>query len=355
LEFSKSEPISGVISDQLDTAVTSVAYIAEKLNLPGIGFECSQYFTNKFLMRKKCKEIEIPFPEFEKVDSLINGLRAVNAIGFPVVIKPVDSSGSRGVFRIDGEEEFEEKFWLAKNESSSGKVIIEKYIIGAEYFAAGFVDEYKPRLFAFANRNYFNLEKLFIPNMTIFPANVEAGVQKRLEDYHNRLIEKLKPRFGLTSSEWIYNRETDTVYLVEIAIRGGGVFISSDLIPRAYNFDSQAYLINASLNQKNEDIFKADRLNRSSAYICFLLPEGKVSRVSGLDKLKNINGVDKSFVNKIEIGEITKPVTSKGSRLGPILISGNTRKEVERTIKEIRNTVLIEVETSCGRSGVIWE
>ncbi|RXT03678.1 ATP-grasp domain-containing protein [Ammoniphilus sp. CFH 90114] len=355
LEFAKSEGVDGVVSDQLDIAVPSIAYITEMLNLPGIGYDCSQYFTNKNLMRNVAEEVGIPIPRYKEVEDLNSGLGVANDIGFPVVIKPVDSAGSKGVFKVDSEDEFREKFKLAKVESFSRKVMVEDFIQGEQYLSRGYVDEYKLRLFAFADRYYFDLPKNFLPNITIFPATVEKNIQMRMVDYHDRLIKKLRPKFGATGSEWIYNRDTDTLYLVEISIRGGGAFISSDLIPEAYGIDLQPYLINASLNQKNSDVFSANIKNRSSAYVFFLLPEGRVCDVSGLNEIESIEGVLKSFVRNIKVGEIIKSINHKGSRIGPILVSGDTRDEVEMTIKEIQSKVTVNVETDCGKKGIIWK
>lgn len=354
LDFAHRECIDGVLSDQLDIAVPTVAYVAEKLGLEGIGYGCSQYFTNKFFMRKLCEEIGIPVQKYKQVNNLVCALQAANEIEFPIVIKPVDSSASKGVFKVDNEAELKEKFELAKMESFSGKVLVEEYIQGEQYLSRGYVHDYKLYLFAFSNRYYFNLTNHFLPNQTIFPAKIEEDLKERMADYQNRIIEKTKPKFGAHGVEWIYNREKDTLYLIETAMRGGGAFISSDLIPQAYGIDLQPYLINASLNQYNEDIFKKPILNRSSAYMFFILPQGRVSMVSGLDHIINIKGVFKSFIKSINVGDTISPLSNKASRFGPILISGENRDEVERTIEEVKRTVRIDVETNSGRQEIIW-
>jgi biotin carboxylase len=189
LDFAKKEGVDGVISDQLDIAVPTVAYVAEKLGLQGIGYECSQYFINKFLMRKMSEEIDIPVQKYRQVDNAVCGLKAANEIGFPVIIKPVDSTGSKGVFKVDNEAEFKEKFNLSKVESYSGKVLVEEFVKGEQYLSRGYVHDYRLRLFAFSNRYYFDLTKHFLPNQTIFPAIMPKHLKSRMEDYQNRIIE----------------------------------------------------------------------------------------------------------------------------------------------------------------------
>lgn len=355
LNIAQKEKIDGVITDQNDLAVPSVAYIAEKLGLPGIGYECALNFTNKLLMKKTCEEVGIPVPRYIKATNANEGLHFIKKNGLPVVVKPVDSTGSKGVFKIDNEKDFEEKFNISIQESFTKAVLVEEHIEGEQFLSRGYVDNYKLRLFAYSNRYYFDLPTQFLPNLTVFPAKMSSDVFKRMTKYHHDLINKLRPRFGASGVEWIYNKKTDSLYLIEMALRGGGAFISSHLIPYAYGIELEPYIIHASLNKKYKDIFSVPIISRSSAYMSFLLPQGEVIDVKGLDEIEKTAGVIKSYVNDIAIGQKTNPAVHKGSRYGPILIGGNTRADVENTIQEIRKKVHIKINTGKSLEGIVWE
>lgn len=156
LELARNERIDGVITDQFDITVPVVAYIAEQLGLPGIGHKCANYYTNKVLMREICRELRLPVPRHARISNASEGLLAAKKIGFPIVLKPADSSGSKGVFKVFNELEFAEFFPITMQMCLNKIAIVEKYIDGEQYLSRGYVQDEEPRLFAFANRHYFH-------------------------------------------------------------------------------------------------------------------------------------------------------------------------------------------------------
>ena len=97
LEFARERSICGVITDQTDIAVRSVAYVAEKLGLPGIGYETGCLFTDKSLMRDRMAQLGIKLLPHRTVSSLEEALAYYDEIGGSIIIKPLDTQGSRGV------------------------------------------------------------------------------------------------------------------------------------------------------------------------------------------------------------------------------------------------------------------
>jgi biotin carboxylase len=124
LEIAKKEVIDGVTTDQTDIAVSTVAYIAEKLNLAGIGFQVSKLFTDKYLMREKCKSAGIPTLKYTLVDTVREAENFCSVAGYPVVLKPVDNQGSRGVYKIHDNNELEKYFDDSRHFSSNKKVLM---------------------------------------------------------------------------------------------------------------------------------------------------------------------------------------------------------------------------------------
>ena len=96
LEIAQVEKICGVVTDQLDAAVPTVAYVAEKMGLPGIGYDCALKFTNKFTMRQICEEIGIPVPKHFQAATLDEAVHCAKELDFPFMIKPVDGGEAKG-------------------------------------------------------------------------------------------------------------------------------------------------------------------------------------------------------------------------------------------------------------------
>jgi biotin carboxylase len=124
-------PISGVLTVGTDASQT-VAAVANALNLPGIRFEDAEAATNKIKMRMRFKEHNVPSPAFLPVWSLSDAKKACKILGFPLVIKPSDNMGARGVIKIENANQISDAFKFAKSASPSGDLIIEQFMDGPE-------------------------------------------------------------------------------------------------------------------------------------------------------------------------------------------------------------------------------
>lgn len=114
-----------------DLANITVQYLAEKLGLPGNSRECIENSTNKFKMREAFARAGIWVPFFAVAGE--NDKISVQESGYPVIVKPTDRSGSRGITRVERKEELKSAIARATEQSFEKKAIIEEYIEGAEY------------------------------------------------------------------------------------------------------------------------------------------------------------------------------------------------------------------------------
>ena len=97
LDFARQEQIVGVITDQTDIPVRTVAYIAEQMGLPGIGYETGCLFTDKSLMREKLSQLGLPVLPNKTVFSVEEAAEFYRSLGGSVIIKPLDTQGSRAL------------------------------------------------------------------------------------------------------------------------------------------------------------------------------------------------------------------------------------------------------------------
>ena len=137
LAYAQRHQISGIITDQTDIAVRSVAYVAEKMGLPGIGYETACLFTDKFRMREKCKELGIPTLRYKMARSLNEALVFFEELGSRAILKPVDNQGSKGVSFIDTKEKMIECFTEAMTYSKQKEVLVEQVAHGREFVVEG--------------------------------------------------------------------------------------------------------------------------------------------------------------------------------------------------------------------------
>lgn len=137
LAFARAEQIDGVLTDQTDIAVRTVAYVAQEMGLPGIGYETGCLFTDKALMRQKLAQLGIPQLPNRTVFSLEEAEDYYAQLGGAVIIKPLDTQGSRGVQAVHSGAELREKYAEAARWSSNGGVIVERLATGREFVVEG--------------------------------------------------------------------------------------------------------------------------------------------------------------------------------------------------------------------------
>lgn len=352
----KTEKVIAVLTDETDMSVPTVAFLTHALNIPGNSMEVALSYSNKYFMREACSKADVPVPKYIHISSLNNIRKELEGFSYPVIMKPEDNQGSRGIFIVNDIEEIVKNFSESQQLSKSKNVIVEEYFEGKEFVVEGFVIDGEYLNWGIAERKYFELLDLFIPSQTIFPSLLAQSIQDKLIATEIQLHKSLCPKFGMIHSEYLVNEETGDFILVETALRGGGVYISSHLVPLYTSYNNYELLFNCSIGKTSNLSEVSKLLNRkSSAYICFYLPEGEIVSIEGVEDVVNMPCVYKADVEGLYVGMKTERMVNKTMRLGPIIIGGEDRLSVERTIKEVQNTLRIRVKKTNGEYGeIIW-
>lgn len=354
LEIAKQEKIQYILSDQSDFAVPTVAYVAEKLGLIGNSIDTAEIFTNKQKQRKFCLNHNYKVPRIHIISGEHDDITTIT-IPFPWVVKPVDSQGSRGISIVSTSTEARYALKDALNYSKSKEIIIEEYFKGREIVCEGWVMNGEYFNIAFADRLYFNIPNKFIPSQTIFPSTIDERIKKLIISQETDLVRKANVQFGIIHSEYLVNDEGECC-LVETALRGGGVYISSHLIPYSYNINLTKLLLDYILHgtEKAKENLQFTRLSKVSAYICFYLNSGEVTKVVGSNQVKLHPKVIQADIDEYIIGYRYSKINHKGNRLGPILVVADTHKELRQLIVWLKDTYKIFINNSI-ENAIVWE
>lgn len=353
--WARDNGITAVTSDQNDLMNPTVAYVAEKLGLPGNKFEQVMSYCNKNTYRDNCDKLGIPVPKHIAISSDDYNPDSFDA-PLPWIIKPADSQSSVGVQKIETLDDFKPALKFALEHSKTHGAILEEFFAGHEIVCEGFIEDGKYYLLAFADRKYFSLKDLMIPSQTVFPSLVKPEILSKVLECEQKMAAYIKPSFAIVHSEYLVNEATGEIRVVESALRGGGVYISSHLIPLATGIDINEVLLDKVMGNKvNVADVIANGFSKAAGYVCFYLPEGFVSKVSGVDELEKLPFVKMVKLDKIEVGQKTEPMLHKGLRKGPILVYGEVREDLERNIKIVQDTLNIEVTGLDGKvRGIVW-
>ena len=352
-KFAKEHHIDAVISDQNDLMMPTVAYVAEKLSLPGNTLEQQLSYTDKNKFRSICDKINVPVPEHIAVN--VNTMPTDLNIPLPWIIKPADSQSSIGITKITSLREYSTAVEFALSKSKRREAIVENFFVGTEFVCEGFVYNGRYYNLMFGDRRYF--DGTLLPCQTLFPTNIlSRSIQNQIIECETKIAAEVNPSFGIVHSEYLVNLKTGEFRIIDTALRGGGVYISSHLVPLTTNIDINSILIDCALGENvNIDDLLNNIRTKSSAYICFKLPSGVVQSIAGIDEIKQLPDVHKCDIN-LHIGQKIHPINNKGDRLGPIIISGNNRDEIERNINYIKSLLKIKVNNDHKTdSDVIWD
>ena len=355
LEIAKQEGIDAVISDQNDTMMPTVAYVSEHLGLPGNDTSVVNSYCNKNVFRDNCDRLQIPVPRHCPVNDVIIPI-GFNSIPFPWVVKPADSQSSVGVSKVNSLEEYEIAIRNAIELSRTHSAIVEEFFSGQEIVAEGFIYKGKYYSLGFADRKYFILENLFIPSQTLFPSVVSNSVLEKITECETKMADYVKPAFAIVHSEYLYDSSSGQFKVVESALRGGGVYISSHLIPLYSGIDINDVLLDCAVGNTVDimSIFNRRR-NRAAGYICFYLPPGEIESISGVEKCERMPFVKMLAVEDIHVGMKTHPITHKGQRMGPILLEGSNREDLDNKVMLIQDSLRIMVRDEGICKNMNWE
>ncbi len=229
LKIAREEEIDGILAYASDPAAPTAAFVAEKLGLPGNPYESVEILCNKDRFRQFLSEHGFNTPLAKGYDSIASAIDDIqsNCFTFPLIVKPVDSSGSKGVSRIDGTENIEDKLICAMSFSRTKRIIIEEYVekYGYQIAGDGLSVEGKLVFRCFAN-DHFDARCVnpFVPVSASFPYNMPKEVQDKIHSEIQRLITLLK--MGTTTYNFDLRIDKDyRVFLMEVAPRDGGNYI----------------------------------------------------------------------------------------------------------------------------------
>jgi carbamoyl-phosphate synthase large subunit len=355
LEIAQKEEICGITTDQTDLPVPTVAYVAEEMGLPGIGYDCALRITNKVQCRNHSKRIGFPIPEFFQASNLEEAQEGANRIGFPLVVKPSDSQGSRGVSMVNDSDALPNKFHNALAYSATKTVLLEEFIAGQEINVVGFVSNLVYTNLVIGCKEHFDLPGMFISKKGIYPAPLAGDLKRRIVDLNCRLFESLGPKFGITFGQYRINEETGRICLMEAALRSPGNFTSSHLVPLVCGIDVLPLLIElVSGIRDTVKIGEGKPQKRVVGFLHFHLPEGVICRINGIDEVKSLPGVQRVELDDLHVGARTERIKDATGRWGPIVFAGSDRQACEEVIDRIMATLSVDVETSEGIKGILW-
>jgi biotin carboxylase len=336
----------GVLTVSADRAVPVVAAVAERLGLPSIGTEVAHRMTHKLAMRRTLAEEGIPQPGYAAVRNLAEGRSAIESVGLPAVLKPVDSGGQRGVFRIDAPGDLESHLHSALAESPAREAILEGFVEGIEMNGIVVVRGGDARLVTLSDRLRPPGVGFGVGWIHLYPATIHSDQLALAEHVAERSVAALGLRDGIAFPQLIASPDGG-VSVVEVAARipGGQM---ADLVRHAVGVDLVELAFRFALGEEVPDELATPRFSQPLA-IRFLtaspgpLPTGRVTRIGMLDPVLASDGVVQAETYLVE-GETIRPVRLDGDRRGYVIATADTSIEALERAEAAARLLEVDVE-----------
>ena len=225
--------ICGICSIASDLAMVTVNYVAEQLELPCNSTKATAKSTNKHLMRKAFEENGDPSPQSILVDESTD-LDAL-MLSYPVIVKPTDRSGSRGIFKLQDASGLRDAVQMAMEQGFEKKALVEEFAEGQEY-SVEFVSFNGKHFFLAMTKKFTTGAPHFIETGHLEPAPVDCDTLERVKSVVAHALDSLELKNGASHSE-LKIADDGTIRLIEIGGRMGGDCIGSDLVRYSTGYD----------------------------------------------------------------------------------------------------------------------
>ncbi len=239
--------IDGITTIATDMAVPTICYVAEKLNLKSNSYKSALISTNKLDMRKAFFQSGCSIPKFTEI---ITDNYNISGFDFPLIVKPVDRSGSRGVSKVNFEKDLKEAIKNAREESFSKGVLIEEYVEGVEVSVESISWEGNHEIIVITDKITTGSPH-FVELAHHQPSLLPEVLQKKIKVETIKCLDALDIRYGASHSEFKITAD-GKVYVIEVGARMGGDFIGSDLVQLSTGYDFLKATINIAINKFEE-------------------------------------------------------------------------------------------------------
>ncbi|MCA9504708.1 MAG: ATP-grasp domain-containing protein [Spirochaetaceae bacterium] len=329
-----------------------VAALAAHLGTPGPSTESARLATDKYAMKCRFRERGIPIPWFERIERAAELHAAVAARGLPLVLKPLDSSGSRGVFLLEPGCDLDALFARSIAYSRIGACLVEEYLPGPQISTETVLWRGRGVTPGFADRNYELLDRFrpqFMENGGWVPSTLDTAERQAVEDLVVRASLALDITDGVTKGDVVMTDEGPK--MIELAARLSGGDFCESLVPLGTGVNYVEAAIRIAIGDTPDLDALTPRFERCVANRYFFVEPGRLRRIGGAESLRGEPWLAK-LAFWYAAGDTIPPTRSHAERFGVFVVVGRNRDEVQARIDEVYRRVEIVVDRVAESRGV---
>jgi biotin carboxylase len=323
LALARSLSVDGILCFASDPAAPTAAYVSEVLGLPGNTFDNICRFGEKHLWRQFLRENgfnvpkAIPYQRTEDID--------VTNWRFPVMVKPVDSSGSKGITKVTSALDLESAFDYALSYSRLKIVLIEEFIerVGPQIGGDGFYGKDKLEFVCYGEQVVDENINGYVPCGMKFPALLSSSLEQRITHDIERAI-RLSGLHDLSFNLEVMIDEAENIYLMEIGPRNGG-----NCIPEVIQYYTNVNLVAIAVEAALGNCMPICPLNNTKCYAYYALHASKEGVYRGYELEKNFRLNIKNSYIFLKNGDKIGAFLGSNQTIGILLLEFDSRKEMD--------------------------
>ncbi len=342
-KYNKKNRIDGVMTVGADVPLT-VAAVAHELGLPGISLETARLAGDKLAMKERFEQNGVPVPWFKEITILHELKEVVKDRGYPLVIKPVDSRGARGVLRVTESVDLGWAYETARAYSPNGRVMVEEFLPGPQVSTESIVYDGEVFTPGFADRNYEFSERFspyIIENGGQHPSFLPSEQQEQICRLVAKAAKSMGIERGVAKGDIVVTEDSPKV--IEIAARLSGGWFCTDIIPLSTGVNMVKTMMQISLGEEPDLDELLPKYHRGVALRYLFPPPGTVKTISGVETIEKIDWVKKMGIF-LKPGDVIEPITDHTKRAGFVITIGETQEQAIERAQHAVQMINIEVD-----------
>ncbi len=320
-----------------------VAEVAQFLKTPALSLTAAIKACHKYKMKQCFAEQGVPIPAFRLLADENDLAVFIEQQGLPVVIKPVDRSGARGVFLLDGRGDWRSLYQRSLAESFCGQVLAEEYLLGLQLSTESIIKNSAVITAGIADRNYEKLAAFaphIIENGGWVPSVLSSEQLSQVDSLISKASKALGIRDGIIKGDLVLTAEGPKI--IEVAARLSGGDFSESLIPLGYGVNIVEAGIRLATGEEFELSSYTPEPQLCVANRYFFPPPGRLLAIHGVELVRQQSWVQK-LAFSYEVGCTIPPLRSHADRFGMFIVQGKNRSQVEERIQWVYETIRIEI------------
>ena len=343
LKLSKKLNIDGIMTYNSDPAAPTAAYVAEKLGLPGNPYQSVKIMSEKNLFRDFLISNGLNAPKFGNYLNIEDALCHINDFSFPIIIKPVDSSGSKGVTVVNNVNDVQNAIECALEKSRSKKFIIEEYIepVGKQLHGDGFVQNGKVVFLHLGDHHFDSTINNLVPYSTTYPTEHPVEIVNACKNQIQDFMSKVGFKNGGFNVELRISNKDNKPYIIDIGARNGGNF-TPKVIEYGSGFNFLDRAIKIALGESIDDIKMTDKVSNFVSYLILHSDKNGVLNNIVLDKMIEERIIEKHIY--LKSGDKVETFLGANAALGVLIMKYESREVMDEIVENFPNLYKVELQ-----------